>query len=104
MHVEGDAAVAAQRGLHQRGARRKGLVGRRCGKNNEIDRTRLDAGRGNRLARRFGCEAGGRLIVAGDVAVTNAGALDNPLVAGIDGLGQFIVGDGSLGQVRARAD
>ena len=32
----------------------------------------------------FGAEAGRRLVVGGDTALTDAGALDDPLVVGLD--------------------
>src|SRR6476646_7792439 len=48
--------------------------------------------------RRLGRQAGGRLAVAGDVAVADAGALDDPLVRRVDRLRQLLVGDLALRQ------
>jgi hypothetical protein len=40
---------------------------------------------------------GRELALCRDVALTDAGALADPLVGGLDGLRQFFVGDDALG-------
>ena len=62
------------------------------------------ARRGQRRARRVGGERRGRLVRAGDVAEADAGALDDPFVAGVDRLRQFGVRHAARGQRRAGAD
>ena len=54
--------------------------------------------------RGFQREIGRRLAGSRDVALADAGALDDPFVAGVDALGQFGIGEDGLGQIRAAAD
>ena len=49
-------------------------------------------------------EIGGQLAVGGDVTLTNAGARDDPLVRGLDLLGQVGVGDDPLRKIRTAAE
>ena len=48
-----------------------------------------------------GSQADRRLALAGDIALPDAGALDDPVVGGVDPARQFVVGDGALGQAGA---
>ena len=48
-------------------------------------------------------EIGRALAFGGDVARADAGALDDPLVGGVDDLGQIVVGHAPLGQIGADA-
>ena len=64
----------------------------------------VDAGRGERLARRLGRQRRRGLAVAGDVAGLDAGPLDDPFVGGVDPLGQLGIGDAARRQRRAGAD
>ena len=84
LHVEcralGDAEPVLD--LHRRGRER--AVGRRRGADDEIDVDGIDAGAHQRLLGGGDAEIGGQLVVAGDVALANAGALDDPFVARVD--------------------
>ena len=44
------------------------------------------------------------LAVGGDVALPDAGALADPLVGGVDGFGQIVVGHDALRQIAAAAE
>ena len=59
---------------------------------------RLDTGIFERAPRGVGGQARRRLAFAGDVAAANAGALDDPLVGGVDRLRQFFIVDAALGK------
>ena len=48
----------------------------------------VEAGVGERPPRRRGAEVGGQFAVRGDVALLDAGALDDPFVGGVDHLRQ----------------
>ena len=104
VHVEGDAVGDAERRLDLGRRRREGLVGSRRGEDDEVDVGCGDAGMVERAARRIGGEAAGRLAIAGDIAVADAGALDDPLVGGVDALREFFVGDRRAGQRAADAE
>src|SRR5262245_41084485 len=47
---------------------------------------------------------GGGLAVGGDAALVDAGALDDPLVGGVDGLRELLIGEHAAGQVAAAAE
>src|SRR3546814_11783356 len=77
----------------------KGLVRRRGRTDDEVDVAGPHAGLRHRLAGRGGAEVGGHLAVGGDVALVDAGALTDPLVGGIDPLGEIRIGDDLCRQV-----
>ena len=62
----------------------KGVVGRRGRQHDQVDVGRRQPGIGERRARRRLAERGRRLVVGGDVALADAGALGDPLVGGLD--------------------
>jgi hypothetical protein len=90
-------------GLDQRRGRRKGVVGRRRGADDEVDVGRRQAGVVEGRARSFQAEHRGRLVLGRDVALLDAGALHDPLVRGLDPAGEIVVGDDPFGEVRAAA-
>jgi hypothetical protein len=47
---------------------------------------------------------GGEFAVSGDVPFANAGALDDPFVAGVDALGEVSIGDDFARQIAARPE
>ena len=61
------------------------------------------AGIDHGLARGIGGERRGRLALAGDVAAADAGALDDPLVGGVDLPGELLIVDAAGGQSGAGA-
>ena len=89
----GDAELV----LHGHGAGRKGIIGRRGGEHDQVDRLRIEVGMGKRRARRMGGHVRRQLAGGGDAPLVNAGALDDPLVGGVDlarqiGIGEDLVG------------
>ena len=81
----------------------KRAIGRRRGADDEIDVDGIDAGAHQRLLGGGNAEVGGQLVVAGDVPLANAGALDDPFVAGVDDLRQIGIGHHALGKMGADA-
>ena len=91
----GDAEI----GLDGDGGGGEGLVGGRGGKDDEVDVFRLQPGV-------FDCRPGGgsahgrgELAFAGDPPLLDAGALGDPVVGGIDDLGEVLIGQHPLRQV-----
>ena len=103
LHVEGRALGDAEAVLDLHRRRRKGAVGRRRRADDEIDVDGIDAGAHQRLLGGGDAEVGRELVVAGDVALTDAGALDDPFVGGVDDLREVGVGHDALGQMGADA-
>ncbi len=101
LHVEGRTLGDAEALLDLHRRRRKGAVGRCRRADDEIDVDRIDSGAYERLLGGGDAKIGREFVVAGDVPLTNAGALDDPLVAGIDDLRQVGIGHDALGQVGA---
>ena len=58
-------------------------------------------GRGERGLCRVDREIGRHLAGRGDVALPDAGALHDPFVGGVDGGGEFLVGEDPLRQIAA---
>src|SRR5207244_40855 len=75
--------------------------GRRDDDEVDIDR-RSSRGR-ERGTARMGREIAREFVIRGDVALADAGALDDPLVAGVDDRLELAIGDEALRQVTARA-
>ena len=104
LQVEGGAMRDAEPGLDRDRAGRKRVVRGGGGEHDEIDRLRLDPGGGKRGLRRLEPHVGGDLAGRRDVALADAGALDDPLVAGVDLAGELLVGEDALRQVAAAAE
>ena len=98
LQIEGGAVGDAELRLHRHGARRKGVVGRRGGEHDEVDRLRIDLGMGERGARRVRRHIRGQFAGRGDVALVDAGALHDPFVGGIDLARQIGVGEDLAGR------
>ena len=64
---------------------------------------RVDAGLGNRRLRRLQTKMRRELAFSGNMALFDAGALDDPLIRRIDLFCQFGIGDDALRQIRAIA-
>ena len=60
---------------------------------------RLAPGRFQRLAGRLGGQVGDRLVGGRAMAAADTGALDDPLVGGVDDLGQVVIGDDLVGEI-----
>ena len=80
------AAAQAQRLAHERTGVRDGLLGSRGGDDEEVDLVGRDAGVLDRRGPGFDREAGGGLGRFRDAAFADAGALDDPVVGGLDPL------------------
>jgi hypothetical protein len=100
--VQVEGAAAEPETVLDRGRRgRHGPVG--CGRreDQQVDLGRGDAGVGERSAPRLDRELGRG---AADATLSDAGALDDPGVAGVHPLLEVVVGDDPLGQSGAPAD
>ena len=100
MDIEGDAIVDPERGLYLGRRRGEGLVGGGGGEDDQPDLAGVDPGMVERAAAGFGGEAGGGLVIVGDVAAADPGPLDDPVVGGVDRFGQFGIGDAAPGKRR----
>ena len=99
--VEGRAAGGAQLVLQQAGRGREDQVRRGGAEHDQVEVSGADAGRFHRAHRGVVGEVRGGLALGGDVALADAGAGDDPLVAGVHELGQVGVGQHLLRQVAA---
>ena len=70
----------------------------------QVDLGGVDAGIGDRGLGRLEADDRGRLVIGSDVALADAGALDDPLVAGVDLLSEFGIGNDAGGQIGAATD
>ena len=86
LEVERGAVVHAELLLNHRGGGGEGEVGRRGRDDDEVDVGDGDAGGRHRLLRGFDREIGGDFAFGGEVALADAGALDDPFVGGVDEL------------------
>ena len=104
LNIKGDAAGHAEsclylgRGCGERVVRR----GRR--QHQEIERVRADARLFQRRPARREGEVGGQLVIGRDVALPDAGAGLDPLVAGVDARAELVVAEHALGEIGAAAD
>ena len=83
---------------HERAGVRDELLGGRGGDDEEVDGVGSEAGVLDRGGARLDGEARGRLAARGDATFADAGALDDPLVAGVDALLELGVGEPLLGE------
>ena len=83
----------AEIGLDLGRDRRKRVVGRRGRHDHEVDVRRLKTGLSQRGLRSPGGQGRGCLAFSRDIALPDAGALLDPLVRGVDLLGELRVGD-----------
>ena len=103
LHVEGDADRRAELSLHDGGGGGKGQVGRGGGDDDQVHLGGGASGGGQRLSGRLHGHVGGcapRLQLA---AFADAGPLPDPIVSGVDELGQILVGDYGFGEIAADA-
>jgi hypothetical protein len=94
----------AEPALNRDRARREGVVRRRRGEQDQIDRLRLETRGGEGGLCGLDPHVGGELAGSGDAALVNAGALDDPFIAGVDLAGKLVVGEDALWQVAAAAE
>ena len=104
LQIEGGAVGDAERGLHRDRARRKGVVGRRGGQHDQVDRLRVEMGVRERRARRVRSHVRGEFAGRGDAALVDAGALHDPLVGGVDLARQIGIGQDLARQIAAAAE
>ena len=93
LDVEGDADRRAQLALHDGGGGREGQVRRGGGDDDQVDVGGRAAGGVQGALGGLDRQVARRLVVAARVALLDAGALADPLVGGVDDLGQVVVGD-----------
>ena len=104
LDVEGDAAGHAEPGLHLGRGGGKGVVRRRRRQHQKIERLGPHAGRFQRRLAGLASEVGGQLVIGGDMALPDAGAGLDPLVAGVDACAEFVVAEHALREVGAATD
>ena len=102
--IEGDAMRHAQFVLDDGGTGGKGLVRRRGGDDDEVDISGGQPGTVESATGGGSAEIGGEFTLGGDMALADAGAFDNPFVAGIDCRGEFGIGEHAGRQIAASAD
>ncbi len=101
--VEGGAAVGAQAVLQQARGAGEDDVGRGRAEHDQVDVGGDDAGGLHRAQRRLEGEVAGGLARQRDMALADAGARADPLVAGVDAPGELVVAEHVVGQVAAGA-
>mmetsp|Transcript_10937 Transcript_10937/g.44067 ORF Transcript_10937/g.44067 Transcript_10937/m.44067 type:complete len:290 (+) Transcript_10937:593-1462(+) len=90
--VDGQGVRRADGGLHRaRGAEE--VVGGGGGEEDEVEIFRGDARRRERLLGRLRGEGGEGFVAGDDVPLADAGARADPLVVGVDELGEVVVGE-----------
>src|SRR5690606_30713098 len=99
--VERTAAGHAQPLLQQAGRGREDQVRRGGADDDQVEFVGTAAGSFERAYRRVVREVHRGLAFGGDVALTDAGARGDPLVAGVDDLRQVVVGQHLAGKVAA---
>src|SRR6185312_12819556 len=104
LHVEGRAMAHAQPRLHDGGGGGKTFIRRGGGTDDHVQLAGIDAGILQRLARRAQSQVGGLFALKRNVALADPGALANPLIRGLDLLGQIVIGDDVGRQTGAAAD
>src|SRR6185295_13836134 len=103
LHVECRAAGDAELRLQQAGGAGEDEVRRRRRDDDQVELGCLHARGFERPLARLESEVAGSLLLVGDVAAGDAGALADPGVAGIQALGEVVVGHDARRQVAAGA-
>src|SRR3990167_2480583 len=103
LDVEGRSRGRADFRLHDRRRRREGEIGRRRRDDDQVEIVRRSAGRRQRRFRRLRRKVGRTLIIRGDVALADAGALANPFVACVDDRRKIVIGHHVRRQIRSAA-
>src|SRR5690606_15773992 len=103
LQVEGGTTGQAERRLHGHRGGGKCVVGGRRRKHDEIDVPGIDLGILEGGPGGNDREIRGGLAVGGDAPLADPGTLDDPLVARVDHLGEFVIGENAFGQVCAAA-
>ena len=104
LQVEPDGAERAELALHGHRAGREGVVRGGGREHDQVDPLGADAGVGERRGGGGPGEIGGQLALGRDVALADAGALDDPGIAGVDRAGELVVGDDPGRQIGAAAN
>ena len=91
--VEAPGAARAERVLHQAGGGGEEHVRRDGADDDGVDVGGANAALGERATGGFDGHVGGGHFGGGDVALADAGALDDPLVVGLDHLFEVLVGE-----------
>jgi hypothetical protein len=102
--VESRAVMDAELALHRDRGRREGVVRRRGRQHDEIDRLRIDARILERGARGAERKMRGQLALGRDMARTDAGALHDPVVGGLDHPREVVIRQDTARQIAAAAE
>jgi len=97
LHVERDAHRTTQLALDDSGRGGEGHVGGGRGDDDQVDVGGRPAGGGQGLLGGLDGQIRHGLVVRRPVSATNAGALPDPVVGGVDDARQVLIGDDVLG-------
>ena len=104
LQIERRAVVDAEFVLHRDRGGGKGVIRRRGGQHDQVDRLRVDPGIGQRGASGMNCQMRGELAFGGDVALPDTGSLHDPFVGRVDPRSQFGIGQDLARQIGAAAE
>ena len=104
MQIERRAAGDAEPVLHRHRRGGKGVVRRRGRHHDQVDGLRIDAGIGDGGARSGNSQMRGELAGCSDVALTDAGALHDPFVGGVDHPRKIVIAEDALRQIGTAAE
>ena len=93
----------AERALHLDRACREGVIWRRGGQHDQVDGLRIEMGVRERCMGCMHSHMRGEFAGSGDAPLVNPGALDDPLVGGVDFARQIGIGQDLVRQVAAAA-
>ena len=103
-YIESGAPRHAQRGLYTGRGGGKGFIGRGRRQNDEIDFIRRHAGVFQCVPRRRQRQVRRAFVLRRDMALPDAGALNDPFVGGVDPLRKLFVGDRPFRQISSATD
>src|SRR6516164_2362215 len=103
LQVERGAVSDAKPGLNRNGACRERIIGRGGGEYDQIDRLGIDASMRKRHLRRAYRHMRGIFARRRNSAFVDTGALNDPVIGGVDLAGEFLVGEDLIGQIAAAA-
>lgn len=104
LHIEGHRLMRAKLVLHLGRSRGKGVVRRAGGDDDEIKVAGYEPGTVQRLLRRMPREVRCLFSLGNDMTLRDAGALANPLVAGVDKSRQLLIRHDPFRQVASHRD
>ncbi|ENN85877.1 hypothetical protein RHSP_17726 [Rhizobium freirei PRF 81] len=103
LNIEGKAVMHAEPVLNIDRGCRKGVVRRRRRDDDQIEIVGRHPGIGKSSPCRLFAQRGRGLAFAGYITLTDTGALDNPVIAGVDNLFHLGIGHDALGERRPKS-